>query len=361
MASRHTLLAVFLLLSLCACQHERIEPSTIEPIVVYKPWEKVDLYKYSSTNILSSFATDSFLYSATPYTLSVWDKRAKTSITHYGLGWATYVYNPKPIFSERIVATFTDSIVHFRPVLQPVSGSTFNLSVRSSEISPNYSFVAAHKRGAFSRQYADKVYFLTFMEHNQSKALVLVFIELDYKENSNFQGIKRTKTNILTLNNLPNEMPNSIQFLSNRFYVTTTNNSYDVDATGNLRRFTLDQPNSALSKFFEIGQDSIVGISQLNELFLSINGRTDWQRTATITGTHFSTFKFYRFKNRQFLSTGLSLYEWNLDNNDLAFFNISGLPDNNLVEFHLIKDTLFVTTEGSGVYKKAFNDLQKQK
>ena len=126
-----TLIVLFLLVCLFACKHEPIEKSGEQPVIAYKPWEKIDLYKYSAANIVSSFATDSTLFTATPYYLSFWDKRQNSKITHFILSWANYVHNPNPIFCERIVANFRDSILAFNSLFEPVLSPNQNLWLKN--------------------------------------------------------------------------------------------------------------------------------------------------------------------------------------------------------------------------------------
>jgi hypothetical protein len=350
------------LMAFAACRHTPIESNIETPKPIGKPWERVDLYKYYSTNILSSYSTDSMLFSASAWGLTMWDKRKNTDFSTYLLSWGNNTFNPRPMFSDRIVATMSDSLIVFKSVFYPSTSPNPDLQVKSGSIRPNYRFGNISKMGAFSNFIGNKVYFVTSLGNSDvtGNNASIALLELEYTAKPD-DVVKLLKTTFFPLNGTAGNIVTAIQFVGNQFFIGNASPllTYTLDLSGNLKKIEIPMTNQVLQNFFALGKDSIMGVGTQNEMFLSTdNGRSFSFYASVTSNTGLVTLKYHYFKNRLFIHNKINFYEWNLSNNKFIEYDKTGVPDYLFMNnFHLIKDTLFITTEGGGVYQKAFSDL----
>jgi hypothetical protein len=143
----------------------------------------------------------------------------------------------------------------------------------------------------------------------------------------------------------------NVMYLGEKFFLVSAENSYSLDLRGNLK--------SLRPAFGGQNLEARIWIKYLRRgrLYESHTNGDSWNYVGDGRSALASTYT--RAGRITFMYEFDRLYEVRMQEKKWYQLDTKGLPQNRISGINLLQDTLYVSTQGAGVYKKAVADLKR--
>jgi hypothetical protein len=333
------------LLLVVSCKREIDEAKPVKEIL----WQKDSNYSFNSNLIQKSETFDSTLVSSMIGGVSRLTTRGKEKklIRHY----VSYNSNLSTCLSKDILARITPYgngiTIEFLYAQMPELNRT-STSVKITDLGFDIARLATTRTwGCFSTLVNGKIKFLMPVILNDGKNALLL-IELKQIENER-QSIQITDTKLISLIG-KNQVIGSLIFCNDYFYIQH-NPLLRVSTTGEVKDLLQIDFNN---NFFIAGRDSVGHVDQLGNIYISINKGDNWSK---YIGLPLSDWEANKVKDRLIFWDGFNLVDYDLKTLKIRPLSRKGIPHNDISSVSYLSDTIYVSTLGTGMYKKAYKDL----
>jgi hypothetical protein len=340
------------------------EPTPVKEKII---WQKDMRYTYYNSILIRTQTFTNKIMTAAPTVFSILtaDEMGKTNMEIYRNQGN---FNFPTCFSENTVANLYPGgeVISFFPT-RDVTNSSLYRQVNIRELGHGIVSTVGvgttdiiSSWGCFSNSVNGRVKFMVpCYTSNQQNALLL--LELQEWMGAGVPNSSKIQLISSRLIPLPGtyQFIYSIEFINGYFFVYRSNFIGGDDKSYALR-ITREGEVSYLpdilyvNNYFAAGKDSVGFVDQLSRVFISGDNGNTW---SNFNGLPQYVWRITKVKDRFIVFTSNGIVDLDHKQSRWKGLSLEGLPSNDIVAVSYLADTVYVSTLGSGMYKKSYKDF----